>query len=121
MFCEAAAAADSICTSKLNVDLAIVIDTTTTNFQALINFVISVVDWFDVGQSLTRVSIVSISDSATAPFLLNQYDDRLALYSAIRNIVANTGRSRFVDFKALRVRILIFKTDFNFAFLSDVD
>ena len=87
-----------MCSCKSNIDLAFVVDSTLSSaeFQTVVDFVVSVVDWFNVGQNSTRVGVVLIADSGTVSIRLDQFDDRLLLYAAIRSMAANTGKTRSV-------------------------
>jgi von Willebrand factor type A domain len=93
-FIVGSASTSKICSCKSVTDLVFVIDPTASDFVKLRDFVISVINWFDVGQNLTRVGVVSI-DQITPKFInLNQYYDRLSLYAAVNAIAANRGSSR---------------------------
>ena len=93
-YCIGSTSTSKVCSCKSVTDLVFVIDPTASDFVTLRNFVISVINWFDVGQNLTRVAVVSIDEITPSFIYLNQYYDRLSLYAAINAIAANQGSRR---------------------------
>ena len=85
----------TVCSCKSATDLVFVVDSTASNFDAILEFVVSVVNWFDVGlDSLTRVAVVTIDDLSSETIFLNNYYNRLTLYTAIRNMTAHPAAVR---------------------------
>ena len=78
-----------VCSCKSLVDLTLVLDSSTTvrDWTAIREFAVSIIDWFDVGQSQARVAVVVVGRTSSVVVRLDQLShDRQQLYSAIRNI-----------------------------------
>ena len=90
--------AGSVCSCQSLVDLTLVLDSSTTvrDWPAIKEFAVSVVDWFDVGQSRARVGVVVVGGTSSVAVRLDQLnDDRQTLYSTIRDM-AHAGGPRSV-------------------------
>lgn len=87
-----------ICSCKSATDLTFIIDPTASDFTTVRNFIISVINWFDLGQNLTRVAVVTSDEYTSNLIYLNQYYSRLSLYSAVTSIVADSRGNRLEPF-----------------------
>ena len=79
----------AVCSCKSLVDLTLVLDSSTTvrDWTAIREFAVSIIDWFDVGQSQARVAVIVVGRTSSVVVRLDQLShDRQQLYSAIRNI-----------------------------------
>ncbi|XP_069134272.1 collagen alpha-3(VI) chain-like [Argopecten irradians] len=73
----------------------------TSNFRLQLSFVEQVIDYLDVGKDVTRVGVMTFSDSATMRFPLNQYNSKDEVQTAVRAIDWRGGNT-FTD-KALKM------------------
>ncbi|XP_078573554.1 uncharacterized protein LOC144860264 [Branchiostoma floridae x Branchiostoma japonicum] len=63
------------------------------NFETVKDFVVSVVDGFEIGQSRTRIGVVQYSDEVRNEFNLTEYGNKADVQSAISNITYLQGRT----------------------------
>ena len=93
------------CSGK--VDIAFVLDASGSirneRFPKVIDFVVSIIEEFQVSQKDTRIAAVSYSDSASAQFLLNTYQTKQDVQLALRRIKFIGGRTNTAS--GLRVMI----------------
>ncbi|XP_066303182.1 uncharacterized protein [Branchiostoma lanceolatum] len=78
------------------------------NFETVKDFVVSVVDGFEIGRSRTRIGVVQYSNEVVNEFNLTEYDNKPDVQSAISNITYLQGRT--YTGAALR-----YMTDFSFS------
>ena len=75
------------CGTKVSVDLAVLVDSSSGvhSWSTLVTFIVSLLNWFTIGPSSTRVALVQVGSPAAVSLYLDQVYDRLTLYSAVRN------------------------------------
>ncbi|XP_022080169.1 uncharacterized protein LOC110973572 [Acanthaster planci] len=82
------------------IDLVFVMDSsgsvTSSNFELMKNFVLEVVDFFDIGPDRTRVSVIRYASDASIQFSLNKYTDKTLLKQAIQRIEYSGGGTQTV-------------------------
>lgn len=101
------AAAQSDCTNKV-MDLVFVLDSSSFtgfgNWATMLNYVTALVNQLTIGDTATRVGVVSFADVATDPILLNTFNNKSALINAIANLplINANGINIYAALKAMR-------------------
>lgn len=88
----------AVCTQEAVADIVFLVDGSwsigTENFQQVRDFLVSLVESFDVGPDKVRIGMVQYSTNAYTEFLLNTYTDKQDILQQIQNLPYRGGGTK---------------------------